>query len=101
MYTVGQKLVGFTYTAKGREKVEGEYVLTTDDPEEYIQDIVLRTADGQIVYCDEQEVYLPEHFPADYITGTSLDPLTQAELDAGGEFPIDLTPRNQDYYGDM
>jgi hypothetical protein len=76
MYEVGQQLVGFTYTATGRVQVRGTYVATTDDPEEYIQDVILRDENGNIVYCDEQEVYLPEHFPADYIEGTSLDPAT-------------------------
>jgi hypothetical protein len=81
MYTVGQQLVGFTYDRSGdRIKVSGSYVATTDDPEEYIQDVILNV-DGKIVYCDEQDIYLPEHFPADYIEGTSLDVSVQAEDD--------------------
>ncbi len=33
---------------------EGVFVLRTDDPEEMIQDIVIRTDAGKIVYIDEQ-----------------------------------------------
>jgi len=32
----------------------------TDDPEEYIQDIVIRDEDGNTVYIDEQYVIYPK-----------------------------------------
>lgn len=55
MYTVGQLLQGETYAEDGEEVIViGKYEFTTDDPEEYIQDIGLRLADGRLVYCSEQ-----------------------------------------------
>lgn len=83
MFNVGDRVRGFTYTRGGeRVQVEGEYVTTTDDPEEYFQDIVIKTDDGRIVYIDEQEAYPAELFPSDFIEGTSLDPAVQAAEDA-------------------
>ena len=56
MFKAGDKVVGFVINAEGEdERVEGVFVLRTDDPEDYIQDIVIRTADGRIVYIDEQD----------------------------------------------
>ena len=55
MFQVGDMVQGFEYTATGDEvKVVGTYVCTTDDPEEMIQDIIIKTADGRTVYIDEQ-----------------------------------------------
>ena len=55
MFQVGDLIEGFEYTAAGDEvKVVGTYVTTTDDPEEMIQDIIIKTEDGRTVYIDEQ-----------------------------------------------
>ena len=55
MFQVGDMVQGFEYTATGDEvKVVGTYVCTTDDPEEMIQDIIIKTEDGRTVYIDEQ-----------------------------------------------
>ena len=55
MFQVGDLIEGFEYTAAGDEvKVVGTYVCTTDDPEEMIQDIIVKTEDGRTVYIDEQ-----------------------------------------------
>ena len=55
MFQVGDLVEGLEYTADGDEvKVIGTFVARTDDPEEYIQDIIVRTADGRTVYIDEQ-----------------------------------------------
>lgn len=55
MFQVGDLVKGFEYNAQGDEvEVIGTYVATTNDPEEYIQDIIVRTADGRTVYIDEQ-----------------------------------------------
>lgn len=57
MYTVGQMLQGDSYAEDGEEVVVvGTYEFTTDDPEEYVQDVVLRTRDGRLVYVSEQTV---------------------------------------------
>ena len=57
MYTVGQLLQGDSYAEDGLEVVvTGEFVARTEDPEEIIQDIILRTRDGAIVYVCEQTV---------------------------------------------
>lgn len=54
-YQVGDRVTGVVINNEGEEvTVEGVFVLRTDDPEEYIQDIVIRTDDGEIVYIDEQ-----------------------------------------------
>lgn len=55
MFQVGDLIEGFEYTEAGDEvKVVGTYVCTTDDPEEMIQDIIIKTLDGRTVYIDEQ-----------------------------------------------
>ena len=55
MFQVGELVEGLEYTASGDEvKVVGTYVTRTDDPEEMIQDIIIKTEDGRIVYIDEQ-----------------------------------------------
>lgn len=57
MYTVGQLLQGDSYAEDGQEVVVmGEFVARTDDPEETVQDIILRQRDGTIVYVCEQTV---------------------------------------------
>jgi hypothetical protein len=57
MYEIGQMLQGEILNAEGEyETVVGTFVFRTDDPEEYIQDIVLDTANYGRVYCDEQDV---------------------------------------------
>ena len=55
MYQIGDMVEGTTYTNTGPEKVVGAFQFRTDDPEEYIQDIVVRTADGKTVYINEQD----------------------------------------------
>ena len=55
MFQVGDLIEGFEYTEAGAEvKVVGTYVCTTDDPEEMIQDIIIKTENGRTVYIDEQ-----------------------------------------------
>ena len=55
MFQVGDMVQGYSYDAQGNEVlVVGAFMFRTDDPEEYIQDIVIRTADGRTVYLDEQ-----------------------------------------------
>lgn len=55
MYQVGDMIEGWVYNDRGDEvKVVGVFVARTDDPEEYIQDIIVRTAEGKTVYIDEQ-----------------------------------------------
>jgi hypothetical protein len=57
MFQVGEMVQGYSYDARGNEVlIIGTYVCTTDDPEEYIQDIIVRTHDGRTVYLDEQGV---------------------------------------------
>jgi hypothetical protein len=57
MFKVGEMVQGYTYNQKGEEVlVVGAYQCTTDDPEEYIQDVIVRTHDGRTVYLDEQGV---------------------------------------------
>ena len=52
-----QMVKGYIYDDAGTEVlIEGEFVGRTDDPEEYIQDIVIRTSEGRFVYIDEQNV---------------------------------------------
>lgn len=63
MFQVGDLVEGFEYNEEGDEvKVVGTYVATTNDPEEYIQDIIIKTSDGRTVYVDEQVArpYKPE-----------------------------------------
>jgi hypothetical protein len=55
MFQVGDIVQGYSYDDSGEEVlVVGAFMFRTDDPEEYIQDIVIRTADGRTVYIDEQ-----------------------------------------------
>jgi hypothetical protein len=55
MFQVGDMVQGYSYDAQGNEVlIVGAYMATTDDPEEMIQDIIVRTADGRTVYLDEQ-----------------------------------------------
>lgn len=55
MYEVGQRIEGYVLDNAGEYvKVVGAFVSRTDDPEEYIQDIIIQTAEG-IVYIDEQD----------------------------------------------
>ena len=57
MFQVGEMVQGYSYDAQGNEVlVIGAFMVRTDDPEEYIQDIVVRTHDGRTVYLDEQGV---------------------------------------------
>jgi hypothetical protein len=59
MFQVGDMVQGYNYDNEGNEVlVVGAFQFRTDDPEEYIQDIVIRTADGKTVYIDEQEARL-------------------------------------------
>jgi len=56
---VGDIVQGCRFTDNGDDEIViGAYMFRTNDPEEYIQDIVVRTADGQTVYLDEQTVRL-------------------------------------------
>lgn len=56
MFTEGQRVRGFVYTNAGdRVPVEGAFVAITNDPEEYIQDVIIRDDAGTIHYIDEQE----------------------------------------------
>lgn len=58
MYKLGDRVEGTIINAKGEdERVIGAFQFRTDDPEEFIQDIVIRTDDGALVYIDEQEAY--------------------------------------------
>ena len=62
MFKVGDLVEGLEYNEAGDEvKVIGTFVARTDDPEEYIQDII-KTEDGRTVYVDEQVArpYVPE-----------------------------------------
>lgn len=57
MYTPGQLMQGETYDAAGEVIImTGTFVLRTQDPEEYIQDIVLDVPGVGRVYFDEQSV---------------------------------------------
>ena len=57
MFQVGEMVQGYSYDAQGNEVlVIGAFMFRTDDPEEYVQDIVVRTHDGRTVYLDEQGV---------------------------------------------
>jgi hypothetical protein len=57
MFQVGEMVQGYSYDARGEQVlIVGAYVCTTDDPEEMIQDIIIRTHDGRTVYLDEQGV---------------------------------------------
>lgn len=54
---VGDQVSGYVIDETGKDVlVTGAFQFRTDDPEETIQDIVVKTADGKIVYIDEQDV---------------------------------------------
>jgi hypothetical protein len=56
VFNPGDLVKGFIYTRNcERVAVTGEFLFRTDDPEEYIQDIVIRDKEGAIHYIDEQE----------------------------------------------
>lgn len=56
MYQVGDLVEGYVYDNAGQEvRVIGTFMFRTNDPEEYIQDIVIRTHEGKTVYIDEQD----------------------------------------------
>jgi len=38
------------------QEVRGYFQFRTNDPEEYIQDIVIKTEAGDLVYIDEQDI---------------------------------------------
>lgn len=61
MFTKGQMVQGYILDNEGNEVlVTGYFEFRTNDPEEYIQDIVIREADtGQLVYIDEQYMVRP------------------------------------------
>ena len=55
MFQVGDLVKGPEYNEAGDEvEVIGTFVVRTDDPEEIIQDIIIKTLDGRTVYVDEQ-----------------------------------------------
>lgn len=57
MYTVGELLQGECFDENGEYIVlTGTYLFTTDDPEEYIQDIVLDVPGRGRMYFDEQDI---------------------------------------------
>jgi len=63
MFQVGDLVKGLEYNEAGDEvEVIGTFVARTNDPEEYIQDIIIKTEDGRTVYVDEQVArpYTPE-----------------------------------------
>lgn len=52
---VGDQVSGYVLDDSGNEVlVTGAFMFRTDDPEETIQDIVIKTAEGKTVYIDEQ-----------------------------------------------
>lgn len=57
MYAVGTQVVGHTYTNEGSVCVEGVVLFRTDDPEEMWQDYCIQDVNGNLHYCDEQEVH--------------------------------------------
>jgi hypothetical protein len=58
MFQVGDIVEGWVHNDRGdMTQVIGSFVARTDDPEEYIQDIIIRTSDGKTVYIDEQLVF--------------------------------------------
>lgn len=57
MFTVGERLKGWVLNDEGEEiLVFGAYEATTDDPEEIIQDVIIRDDNGKVHYIDEQTV---------------------------------------------
>jgi len=61
MFKVGEIVQGYVVNARGEDElVTGTFMFRTDDPEEYIQDIVIRDEDGNTIYIDEQYVIYPK-----------------------------------------
>lgn len=59
MFKIGDTIEGTVYNEDGEQiKVIGKFVARTNDPEECIQDIIVRTEEGKIVYIDEQDARL-------------------------------------------
>ena len=55
MYTIGQTVRGYIINDQGEDVlVEGTFEFRTNDPEEHIQDIVIRLPNGHLQYIDEQ-----------------------------------------------
>jgi hypothetical protein len=51
---IGDKVKGYTYDIDENEiLVSGTYEFITNDPEDYVQAIGIRTIEGQLYYCDE------------------------------------------------
>jgi len=51
---IGDKVKGYTYDIDENEiLVTGTYEFITNDPEDYVQAIGIRTIEGQLYYCDE------------------------------------------------
>ena len=51
---IGDKVKGYAYDNDENEiLVVGIYEFITNDPDDYYQAIGIRTADGQLYYCDE------------------------------------------------
>lgn len=56
MYQVGDMIEGYIVNDRGEEvRVVGAFQFRTNDPEEYIQDIVIKTVEGKTIYIDEQD----------------------------------------------
>lgn len=93
MFNIGDRISGVEYNRAGEQvAVVGTYVATTNDPEEMIQDVIIRTADGRIVYIDEQEArYMPTPLNADEVAA-----FNRGELD----MDADLYDRLYAYYTD-
>ena len=57
MFEVGQIISGYIMADNGNDVlVTGAFQFRTNDPEEYIQDIVIKTDTGRLIYIDEQEI---------------------------------------------
>lgn len=55
MFQLGDMIEGWVYNDQGDEvKIMGAFQFRTNDPEEMIQDIVIRTPEGKTVYIAEQ-----------------------------------------------
>ena len=61
MFKTGDTVQGYVMNSDGEDElVTGTFLFRTDDPEEYIQDIVIRDEAGNTVYIDEQYVIYPK-----------------------------------------
>lgn len=57
MFKIGDQVQGYVINANDEDEfVTGTFMFRTEDDEEYIQDIVILTADGDLVYIDEQDI---------------------------------------------